>query len=135
MDDSWGWLVATTLRGDKIFCLDSSVTVGRHQDSCNVFVDEDMFHSMDHDFGGESYVRYVWLVNFLYLFSMEHRSDSIIILRISRNHFTIEKRTGEERAVLTDCSMNGTWVDGVKVGRGISFFIVFVWYLYGICIY
>ena len=51
--------MAATLRGDKIFCLDSSVTVGRHQDSCNVFVDEEMFHSMDHDFGGESYVRYV----------------------------------------------------------------------------
>ena len=57
MDDSWGWLVATTLRGDKIFCLSFSVTAGRHQDSCNVFVDEEMFHSMDHDFGGESYVR------------------------------------------------------------------------------
>jgi len=48
---------------------------------------------MNHDFGGEDFIR------------------------ISRNHFTISKSAGEVRAVLTDLSMNGTWVDGVKVGK------------------
>ena len=95
VDENWGWLV-TNSSPVQIYCLDSrsEVVVGRHAESCSLVIDEDLFDVMSHDFGGEDFVR------------------------ISRNHFTISKADGEVRAVLTDLSLNGTWVDGVKVGKG-----------------
>ena len=37
--------------------------------------------------------------------------------QLSRHHFTVRKAVGDEVAVLTDLSLNGTWVNGVKVGQ------------------
>lgn len=36
---------------------------------------------------------------------------------LSRQHFLVRKPVGDEVAVLTDLSTNGTWVNGVKVGQ------------------
>ena len=37
--------------------------------------------------------------------------------QFSRHHFLVKKAVGDEVAVLTDLSLNGTWVNGVKVGQ------------------
>ena len=93
-EDSWGWFV-TNSSPVQVYNLDiRDLVVGRHAESCRLVVDEEMFDAMNHDFGGEDFVR------------------------ISRRHLTISKSEGEVRAVLTDLSLNGTWVDGVKVGKG-----------------
>ena len=36
---------------------------------------------------------------------------------VSRLHFVVSKMMGDEMAVLTDLSLNGTWINGVKVGQ------------------
>ena len=36
---------------------------------------------------------------------------------IFRRHFIVGNKMGEKSALLTDLSMNGTWVNGVKVGK------------------
>ena len=89
--DTWGWLV-TTSEPVRMFSLRSAFTVGRNPSTCDLFIDDNMFDELSH-FEDEDYVR------------------------ISRRHFMIEKRDGEESAVLTDLSMNGTFVDGVRVGK------------------
>ena len=89
--DTWGWLV-TTAEPVRMFSLHSAFTVGRNPSTCDLFIDDNMFDELSH-FEDEDYVR------------------------ISRRHFMIEKRDGEESAVLTDLSMNGTFVDGVRVGK------------------
>ena len=89
--DTWGWLV-TTSEPVRMFSLRSAFTVGRNPSTCDLFIDDKMFEELNH-FDEEDYVR------------------------ISRRQFSIEKRAGEECAVLTDLSMNGTFVHGVRVGK------------------
>ena len=43
--------------------------------------------------------------------------DKVDPHQLSRHHFLVRKALGDEVAVLTDLSLNGTWVNGVKVGR------------------
>jgi len=89
--DTWGWLV-TTSEPVRMFSLRSAFTVGRNPSTCDLFIDDEMFEELNH-FDEDDYIR------------------------ISRRQFSIEKRAGEECAVLTDLSMNGTFVHGVRVGK------------------
>ena len=90
--DTWGWLVTTT-EPLRMFELSSPFTVGRDPSICSLFIDEDLYKPVEKTVENE---KYSWL---------------------SRRHFTIRKKTGERSAVLFDLSMNGTWVNGVKVGK------------------
>ena len=90
--DTWGWLV-TTEEPVRMFSLRSTFTVGRNPSTCDLFIDQNMFDEFGDHFEDEDFVR------------------------ISRKHFSIEKKVGDECAVLTDLSMNGTFVHGVRVGK------------------
>merc|ERR1719431_449940 len=50
------------------------------------------------------------------MFDDLHHFDEEDYVRISRRHFSIEKRVGEECAVLTDLSMNGTFLQEASRG-------------------
>ena len=91
-DSRWGWLVSAG-KPTKIYCLNSPITVGRDIDTCNLYIDPEFFSSLDPNIPSAEYVK------------------------ISRHHFTLEKRPGDSKAVLRDLSRNGTWVDGVRVGE------------------
>ena len=90
--ETWGWLVTMT-EPVRMYDLSSSFTVGRDPSLCTLFIDEDLFERIGINFKNEKYVG------------------------ISRRHFEIEKKDGEASAVITDLSMNGTWVNGVRVGK------------------
>ena len=89
--DTWGWMVTTT-DPTMMFELSSPFTVGRDPSTCSLVINEELYKQIDKTFQNQNYS---W---------------------ISRRHFIVNKKTGEKRAVLTDLSMNGTWVNGVKVG-------------------
>ena len=91
-DSRWGWLVSVG-KPTKIFCLNSPITAGRDIDTCNLYIDQDFFTSLDPNFPDAEYAK------------------------LSRQHFSMEKRPGDSKAVLKDLSKNGTWVDGVRVGE------------------
>ena len=89
---TWGWLV-TTQEPVRMFSLGSTFTVGRNPSTCDLFIDINMFDEFGDHFEDDDFVR------------------------ISRRHFIIDKKVGDECAVLTDLSMNGTFVHGVRVGK------------------
>jgi len=91
--EAWGWLVCLSSPLRIYFCRTKDFVVGRDPDSCDLALEEKVLSTIDRDFNQEDFVR------------------------LSRIHFKIEKALGEESAVLTDLSLNGTWVDGVKVGK------------------
>ena len=91
-NESWGWLVTTT-DPVRLFELSSPFSVGRDPSTCSLFIDEELCKQIEKTFENENRL---W---------------------ISRRHFKIEKKIGEQSAVLTDLSMNGTWVDKVRVGK------------------
>jgi len=91
--EAWGWLIYQS-RPLRIYFLGSDeFVVGRDPDFCDLILEQKVLATIDERFKEEEFVR------------------------LSRTHFTIEKAQGDERAVLTDLSLNGTWVDGVKVGK------------------
>ena len=93
-DDRSGWLVISS-SPTQLCCIDTpELIVGRFFQTCDLEITEKMFESIDHNLPKEDYVK------------------------ISRQHFKIIKKRGDSAAVLEDLSMNGTWVDGVPVGRG-----------------
>ena len=91
-NESWGWLVTTT---DPVRMLElcSPFSVGRDPSTCSLVIDEELSKQIEKAFENENRL---W---------------------ISRRHFIIEKKIGDKSAVLTDLSMNGTWVDKVRVGK------------------
>ena len=90
--DTWGWLVTTT-DPTMMFELSSPFTVGRDPSTCSLFITEELYNQIEK--------------------TVEKQNHSWI----SRRHFIVSKKMGEKSAVLTDLSMNGTWVNGVKVGK------------------
>ena len=97
--ETWGWLV-TMKEPVQVFSLGSPFTVGRNPSTCDLFINWELFNdNFGEEFEDEDYVR------------------------ISRRHFIIDKEVGEDSAVLTDLSMNGTFVDGVRLGKDRKFIL------------
>ena len=90
--DTWGWLVTTT-DPTMMFELSSPFTVGRDPSTCSLFITEELYNQIEK--------------------TVEKQNHSWI----SRRHFIVSKKMGEKSAVLTDLSLHGTWVNGVKVGK------------------
>ena len=83
----------TTTDPTMMFELSSPFTVGRDPSTCSLFITEELYNQIEK--------------------TVEKQNHSWI----SRRHFIVSKKMGEKSAVLTDLSMNGTWVNGVKVGK------------------
>merc|ERR1719234_2567416 len=78
----------------KVPFMERSVSTAHSSSTCDLFIDQNMFDEFGDHFEDEDFVR------------------------ISRKHFSIEKKAGDKCAVLTDLSMYGTFVHGVRVGKG-----------------
>ena len=97
--EAWGWLVCLSYPLRIYICRTADFVIGRDPDYCDLVLEEKVLSTIDRDFNEENFVR------------------------LSRIHFKIGKALGEERAALTDLSSNGTWVDGVKVGKERKFIL------------
>ena len=90
--DTWGWLVTTT-DPTMMFELSSPFTVGRDPSTCSLFITEELYNQIEK--------------------TVEKHNHSWIF----RRHFIVGNKMGEKSALLTDLSMNGTWVNGVGKDR------------------
>ena len=89
-DNVWGWLIPL-VDGMNHLPLDlAEVRAGRDPDECHVVLTSDIFQQSGVDLGVE---------------------------KVSRFHFTLHHGLGENGSFLADNSLNGTWVNQVRIGK------------------
>ena len=87
----WGWLVPLA-KGLEYIQLDQvKLKAGRDPDQCNILLTSLTFQQKE--------------------------EVDLRLEKISRVHFCIDKELGADNALLTDTSLNGTWVNNVKLGE------------------
>ena len=102
-NETWGWLVVQSSPVRLIPHTSRRVSVGRQEDG-SLYINDVMFREiLDYN-------------------DIEDGLNQEYI-RLSRRHFVLEKKIGDERPVLTDLSMNGTWIDTVEVGKDRAFIV------------
>ena len=89
-DEVWGWLIPQAEGLTSVLLKNLAVCAGRDGDSCAIVFKSETF---------------------------DGKGEDIVVDKVSRVHFRLSYDPTEEKAVLEDLSMNGTWVNGARVGR------------------
>jgi len=90
-DDIWGWLIPLADGMTHLTLTQAEVRVGRDHHECTVVFTNAAFH---------------------------HAGIGLSIEQTSRVHFIINRGQGGSGPSVTDTSMNGTWIDKMRVGKG-----------------
>ena len=89
-NEVWGWLIPQSEGLVSVLLKNPTVCAGRDGEACAIVFKSEIFHG---------------------------KGDDIEVDKVSRVHFQLAYDPTEEKTVLEDLSMNGTWVNGARVGR------------------
>ena len=89
-NEVWGWLIPQSEGLVSVLLKNPTVCAGRDGEACAIVFKSEIFYGM---------------------------GDDIVVDKVSRVHFQLAYDPTEEKTVLEDLSMNGTWVNGARVGR------------------